>query len=137
MKNTLRNLSSWLANLILAAALLLAAAIWLPGFFHMKAYVVESSSMEPAVQTGSIVYVSSYKDSESVSPGDIISFCAGDVMVTHRVVSVDQENGAVFTKGDANQAPDPYPVPLDSVEGKVRFHIPVIGYLLHHSHRSQ
>ena len=93
--------------------------------------------MEPAIKTGSIIYIGPYKDSESVSPGDIISFRIGDVTVTHRVVSVDPENGTVSTKGDSNRVPDPEPVPLDSVEGKVRFHIPVIGYLLRHSHRSQ
>ena len=115
----LKTLFHWFTNLFLAAALLLAAAVWLPSFFHMKAYVVASSSMEPAITAGSVVYV-----------GDIVSFQAGDAMVTHRIVSVDREHGMAVTKGDANQVCDSAPLSLDAVEGKVRFHIPGIGYLL-------
>lgn len=130
MKITVQHLFRWLVNLILAAALLLAAAVWLPGVFHMKAYVVKSSSMEPAIKAGSVIYVKPYGEDEPIRQGDIVSFSTGDVMVTHRIVYVDQEEGAVTTKGDANQVHDPAPVPLDAILGKVRFHIPEIGYLL-------
>ena len=51
-------------------------------------------------------------------------------MVTHRIVSVDREHGMAVTKGDANQVCDSVPLSLDAIEGKVRFHIPSIGYLL-------
>ncbi|MCI8838585.1 MAG: signal peptidase I [Hungatella sp.] len=130
MKKVLQYLFRWSVNLILAAALLLAAAIWLPGLFHMKAYVVKSSSMEPAIMPGSVIYVSQYREGESVSPGDIVSFRTGDAKVTHRVVAVNSEYGTVTTKGDANQVCDSQPVTFDAIEGKVRFHIPAIGYLL-------
>lgn len=120
----------WSINLALAAALLLAAAVCLPGLFHMKAYVVKSSSMEPAIKAGSVIYVSQYREEETISPGDIVSFQTGDAKVTHRVVAVDTEQGSVITKGDANKTRDSQPVTFDAIEGKVRFHIPVIGYLL-------
>ena len=126
----LKTLFHWFTNLFLAAALLLAAAVWLPPFFHMKAYVVASSSMEPAITAGSVVYVSQYREDESISTGDIVSFQAGAAMVTHRIVSVDREHGMAVTKGDANQVCDSVPLSLDAIEGKVRFHIPSIGYLL-------
>ena len=126
----LKTLFHWFTNLFLAAALLLAAAVWLPPFFHMKAYVVASSSMEPAITAGSVVYVSQYQEDESISTGDIVSFQAGDAMVTHRIVSVDREHGMAVTKGDANQVCDSAPLSLDAIEGKVRFHFPGIGYLL-------
>ena len=51
-------------------------------------------------------------------------------MVTHRIVSVDREEKLVTTKGDANQVCDASPVSWENIEGKVRFHIPGIGYLL-------
>ena len=120
----------WLINLFLAAALVLAAAAWLPKAFHMEAYVVKSSSMEPAIKAGSVIYVSQYREDETISPGDIVSFQTGDAKVTHRVVAVDTEQGSVITKGDANKTRDSQPVTFDAIEGKVRFHIPVIGYLL-------
>ncbi len=126
MKKAMQYLIRWSINLALAAALLLAAAVWLPGLFHMKAYVVKSSSMEPAIKAGSVIYVSQYREEETISPGDIVSFQTGDAKVTHRVV----EQGSVITKGDANKTRDSQPVTFDAIEGKVRFHIPVIGYLL-------
>lgn len=132
MKTALKNLRRWTANLVLAAALLLAAAVWLPGVFHMKAYVVKSSSMEPAIRAGSVIYVSQYKEQEQILPGDIVSFQAGEVMVTHRIVSVNEKESLATTKGDANQVCDPEPVPVEKIQGKVRFHIPGIGYLLLH-----
>jgi signal peptidase I len=130
MKKAMQYLIRWSINLALAAALLLAAAVWLPGLFHMKAYVVKSSSMEPAIKAGSVIYVSQYREGETISPGDIVSFQTGDAKVTHRVVAVDTEQGSVITKGDANKTRDSQPVTFDAIEGKVRFHIPVIGYLL-------
>lgn len=130
MKKAMNHLFRWLVNLTLAAALLLAAAVWLPGAFHMKAYVVKSSSMEPAIPAGSVIYVRPYEEDEPVRQGDIISFSTGDVMVTHRILYVNQENSTATTKGDANQVHDPAPVPFDAILGKVRFHIPGIGYLL-------
>lgn len=130
MKKAMQYLIRWSINLALAAALLLAAAVWLPGLFHMKAYVVKSSSMEPAIKAGSVIYVSQYREEETISPGDIVSFQTGDAKVTHRVVAVDTKQGSVITKGDANKTRDSQPVTFDAIEGKVRFHIPVIGYLL-------
>lgn len=126
----LKDMYRWFINLILIGALLLAAAVWLPRAFHMKAYVVKSSSMEPTIKAGSVIYVKPYDDDESVSEGDIVSFHTGDVMVTHRIMSVNLENGTAVTKGDANEVCDSAPLPLSAIEGRVRFHIPGIGYLL-------
>ncbi len=130
MKKAIQYLFRWFINFILAAAVLLAAAVWLPGLFHMKAYVVKSSSMEPAIMAGSVIYISQYGEEESISPGDIVSFQAGDAKVTHRIVAVDSERGSVTTKGDANQVCDSAPTSFDAIEGKVRFCIPAIGYFL-------
>ena len=130
MKKAFQYLIRWSINLVFGAALLLAAAIWLPGLFHMKAYVVKSSSMEATIMPGSVIYVSPYREEETVSPGDIVSFQTGDAKVTHRVAAVDLEHGIVTTKGDANQVRDSQPITFDAIEGKVRFHIPAIGYLL-------
>lgn len=132
MKTAIKNLLQWSANLALATAVILAAAVWLPALFHMKAYVVRSSSMEPAITAGSVIYVSQYKEHEQILPGDIVSFQAGEVMVTHRIVSVDEKSELAVTKGDANQVCDSTPIDLKMIQGKVRFHIPGIGYLFFH-----
>lgn len=120
----------WGANLVLAAAVLAAMAVWLPGAFHMKAYVVTSSSMEPTIRPGSVIYVAPYRDLEEIRVGDIVSFETGGVLVTHRIVALDQEKNQAVTKGDGNRAADAAPLPLERILGKVRFQIPGIGYLL-------
>ena len=130
MKQSMQSLSCWLTNLLLATAVFLAAAAWLPGFLHMKACVVESSSMEPVIKAGSVIYVSQYGQDEQICPGDIVSFPAGGAMVTHRIVSVNQEEKTAVTKGDANKVCDPETLPLSAIEGKVEFHLPLVGYLL-------
>ncbi|MCI9595047.1 MAG: signal peptidase I [Lachnospiraceae bacterium] len=130
MKSGLPDVSRWLVNVFFAAAVLLAVVVWLPEAFCMKAYVVKSSSMEPTIKAGSVIYVRAYQEDEQVSPGDIISFTTGEVMVTHRVVSVNQEEKTAVTKGDANQVCDPKSLPLDAIQGKVEFHLPLLGYLL-------
>ena len=72
----------------------------------------------------------SYREDEPVCPGDIVSFPAGGAMVTHRIVSVNQEEKTAVTKGDANKVCDPETLPLSAIEGKVEFHLPLVGYLL-------
>ena len=69
----------------------------------MNPYVVISGSMEPALPVGSVCIV----DCQQRSPdeGDIISYKAGEGIVTHRVIDVT-EDGYV-TKGDANDTKDP------------------------------
>ena len=69
----------------------------------MDPYVVVSGSMEPALPVGSVCIV----DCQQRSPdkGDIISYKAGEGIVTHRVIEVT-EDGYV-TKGDANDTKDP------------------------------
>ena len=130
MKKALPSLGRWLVNLFLVLALLLAAAVWLPEAFHMRAYVVKSSSMEPAIRVGSIIYLRPYREDEPVCPGDIVSFPAGGAMVTHRIVSVNQEEKTAVSYGYANKLCDPDTVPLSAIEGKVEFHLPLVGYLL-------
>ncbi|MEF8819731.1 MAG: signal peptidase I [Haloferacaceae archaeon] len=105
-----------------------------------ESYVVLSGSMEPALQTGGVIYV--YERSpEKIEEGDIITFNvegARTDVTTHRVVDTVQRDGTrmFVTKGDANEDRDPVPVPPDAVIGVVpeQFgilaHVPFVGHLL-------
>jgi len=94
-------------------------------------FVVQSGSMEPAIKTGSVVFVSQAKDYKE---GDMIAYTATTFrdVVTHRIISVmNDERGQKFsTKGDANNSPDPTPVTKDKILGKVSWPIPYVGYLV-------
>ena len=50
--------------------------------------------------------------------GDVIAFRSGSILITHRIISVDQENRYFITQGDANESPDA-PVSFDRVTGKI------------------
>ena len=111
------------------------AAAGLPVFFSMvfltafclgfHPYIVLSGSMEPAIPTGSIVFIDTHDQTPDVS--DVITYQNGGQNVTHRVVQV-LENGTSVTKGDANDMPDPSPVSPGQIIGIVKGYIPWLGY---------
>lgn len=61
--------------------------------------------------------------------GDIITFHNGDTVVTHRVVK--KEKDIFITKGDANKTEDPVPAEASQIIGRVVFHLPYLGYVIH------
>ena len=92
---------------------------------------VRSGSMAPEMGIGDLV-ITGPAGANDIKPGDIISYRApsGEMLICHRVVSVDQGAGHVQTKGDANEYPDLDAVPFTSIVGKVVFHIPLLGYIV-------
>jgi len=102
-------------------------------FFGWRTEIVLSGSMEPAIQTGSVV-VARPIAAEDVREGDIIMFAsiAGHSLTTHRVVSIEPKNdGLSFTtKGDANKGADINSVVPGQIVGIIVFSVPYIGYLI-------
>jgi signal peptidase len=105
-----------------------------------QSYVVMSGSMSPAIGTGDVIFVYD-TEPEAIEEGDIITFDQDDreqSVTTHRVVDVTTEDGsrAFVTQGDANEEPDPVPVPAENVIGVVpqpyghALSIPYMGRLL-------
>ena len=78
--------------------------------------------MEPAIPTGSLVYVK-YIQPEEIQTEDVIAFYGTDAdgsIVTHRVVSNSAAMGNFITKGDANSDNDMNPIPYANYIGKVQ-----------------
>ncbi|GCF14648.1 hypothetical protein Harman_25830 [Haloarcula mannanilytica] len=100
-----------------------------------ESYVVLSSSMSPAIEAGSVVFVNSVPPAE-ISEGDVITYDRSPggttSRVTHRVVNVIKEDGQrqFRTKGDANEDPDPELVSATAVVGVVTFSVPYIGHVI-------
>lgn len=100
-----------------------------PRFFGYQIYSVVSGSMEPAIPTGSLVYIREGEPGE-VAQGDVIAFYGASdeaSIITHRVVENRVVMGDFITKGDANQAPDMNPAPYARFIGKVERSIPKAG----------
>jgi signal peptidase I len=97
-------------------------------FAGYQSYVVVSSSMEPTIWVGDIIFV---KPSDQYTVEDIITFSPdGDRnRITHRIIASDSPAGPFETQGDNNQSPDPDLVALETIVGKYHFHIPMIGVL--------
>ena len=96
-----------------------------PSFAGYSPLIVLSPSMWPNIQEGDLIIVKS-ADPKDVKAGDVISFFDPDSrdngVLTHRVVEVVNENGELSfrTKGDANNADDPTPVPAGNLIGIYR-----------------
>lgn len=89
-----------------------------PGFFGYKPFIVLTGSMKNEINAGDLVLTKEV-DSETLKVGDIISFKEDEIVVTHRIVEIINENGedVFITKGDNNEANDPGYVKPENVEG--------------------
>jgi signal peptidase I len=125
-------------------------------------FAVTSGSMEPTIQTGSLLYAGKYHE-DDLKKDDIITYFSYDIetnepsIVTHRIMEVidektvekfaDPETGEdkertlrkheFVTQGDANNAPDARTIPVGNVIGLYKFHLPQIGFITAYSQTSQ
>lgn len=113
---------TWSITIIMALAILFIAFVKLVPGFGM--YIVRSDSMKPGISAGDVIFTG---PASQVKPGDIITFKKDTMIVTHRVVSV--ENGLISTKGDANEEADPGKIAITAVQGSYMFKVPGIGYI--------
>lgn len=110
-----------------------------PQVFGYQIKNVLSGSMEPEIQTGSIIAVKPLEDAEksTLSKGDIITYQReNDSLVTHRIVDVQKVGTSITyqTKGDNNNAPDAEPILAQNVVGTYTdFTIPYAGYLMNYA----
>ncbi|GAB3056824.1 signal peptidase I SipW [Virgibacillus ainsalahensis] len=107
-----------------------------PELFGYQLKTVLSGSMEPGIQTGSIIAVQSVDGDERAGfqAGDVITFMEEeDKLVTHRITEVNTtESGVLYTtKGDNNNAVDSNPVLAENVVAVYSdFTVPYAGYIV-------
>ena len=122
---------------LLVVALLLAALMVLPPLFGYQRYVITGASMTGSIDKGSVLFSKKVPESQ-LKVGDVITYqppkgFGPRELVTHRIVSIkrSQSGAPVFqTKGDANQAADPWTFTPDQREqARAAVHIPYVGYV--------
>lgn len=100
---------------------------------QLRMLSIESSSMEPNVKKGSMVFV---RPQANYAIDSIITFTnrlspndPQEYTITHRLVNVIENDAGTFyeTKGDANDIVDQVPVSKDKVIGEVVFSLPFLG----------
>jgi signal peptidase len=110
--------------------IIFAVFIYVAPHIGWSVNAVISGSMEPALETGSLI-VTRPAEPEDIRVGDIILYrpvFGNGNMITHRVVGIEVNSPIKFvTQGDANLTPDSYKIPGENLVGKVFLHIPLIG----------
>jgi len=133
-----RRLGSALATALCAVCLGLAGLMLLPGFFGYQRYVITSGSMTGTYDRGSVVFDEVVPVTD-LQVGDVITYTpptgsGPSGRITHRIVWIGSDQlgrPALRTKGDANDAADPWTFTLDGAEqARVSFHVPYVGYVL-------
>jgi len=116
----------WLITTIVAVVIIWFAV----GLFPFHPALVASGSMQPAMDVGDVVIIAKVP-ADVIEEGDIIQFRRPEkVTVMHRVVEIQEVEGAksFITKGDANSEPDKDPVIPANVVGKAVFTIRKVGW---------
>lgn len=123
IKRVMNSISTFLTVLLIMGILLML----IMQLMGIRPYIVMSGSMEPAIHTGSICFVDTKKEYNSIKSDDIIAFKAGrNTLVTHRVITVT--DSGLVTKGDANDVSDGLSTTEDNFIGKTLFSVPYAGY---------
>jgi signal peptidase I len=126
------------STLLVAAGLIFGAVLVLPAALGWQRYVIVSGSMTGTYDRGSLV-LDEVVPVESLKVGDVITYrppagSGPEGLVTHRIATItaDKLGHKVFrTKGDANEAADPWTFSLPRREqARVRAGIPYAGFVL-------
>jgi signal peptidase len=117
---------------MIAILLMIFAGLSFAG--NVKARIVLTGSMAPAISTGDVILTVPISRKEP-KIDDVIAYQAkrfnGEnvAVFSHRIIGGDIENGFIV-KGDANKSPDPQKPKAEDILGVVFFVIPFIGNLL-------
>ncbi|MGP4064534.1 signal peptidase I SipW [Oceanobacillus sp. M65] len=142
---SLKQVKKWVSHIttyVLFAALIVMAVVVVsskasggePEIAGYQLKTVLSGSMEPGIQTGSLIAVMPDGDMKRFKDGDVITFMdEEEKLITHRITEVMASGEQVMyrTKGDNNNVEDLQPVLSENVVAEYTgFTIPYLGYLV-------
>ena len=93
-----------------------------PSYFGYTLFEVASGSMEPTLYIDDVILVKITQD--NLKKGDIIAFQGDDVVITHRIILINDDT--ITVKGDSNNTIDK-PIDRSQVIGKVVKILPKFG----------
>ncbi|SDM38004.1 Signal peptidase I Serine peptidase. MEROPS family S26B [Psychrobacillus sp. OK028] len=144
-KSKKENIKKWVNNIVTGILMILLISVATivviskasggePEFFGYQLKTVLSGSMEPGIQTGSIIAVKKAEVKTGFKKDDVITFLAEeDILITHRITEVVRTDSGVLyrTKGDNNNAEDMNPVLSENVVAEYTgFTLPYAGYFI-------
>lgn len=98
-----------------------------PNVFGYQLYQVETGSMIPTLDVGSIIISKEPKSPESLEVGDIVTFDSGETIITHRIIEIIKEDNEIKyrTKGDNPvNTPDLELLEPENIKGKFVVKVP-------------
>ncbi len=117
---------------LIPGAIVITILVYLTsGYFHYHAIVVGSGSMVPSINKGDVVVIEKVEsDYDDIEIGQVIAYRYEGRIIIHRLVKKVKAKDEYFfyTKGDANNDIDNYPIKSDMIIGTVNVRIPYIGY---------
>lgn len=99
--------------------------------FFFKFKYIETGSMKPTLQIGSIVMVNPHNEAKI---GDIAMYKESNYYVVHRIIDTNEKGEYIF-QGDNVGSPDTRPIKKEQIIGPVSYHFnfiaPVIRKIYH------
>ena len=128
---TSRNKKSFNIILIIIALPILILIALTTNWFSYGAVTIGSGSMAPEIRRGDVIIVERLEgeDFNTLEEGEILIFRHEEIIIVHRIVRIIEVNGNryFYTKGDANEAEDGWPITEDNIIGRASLRIPLIG----------
>lgn len=122
-----------LATLFVVATLLAAIGIVLV-LMGYRPFVIDSESMEPLYKKGSLCWIDTTAELDSLAKGDVIAYRSpADSLVLHRIVggrSSSEDEIMVEMQGDANNTVQEMTLSRINFIGREAFTIPGLGNLV-------
>lgn len=91
---------------------------------------VLSDSMSPKFKKYDLIIGKIITPAENLKINDVVTYKYGKMLVTHRIVEIDNDRGLFKTKGDANELVDEGWLSLDQVVSLYKFSIPKLGFII-------
>jgi signal peptidase I len=137
MGTTIRRAGRLASGATLAIAAVFALAVLVPSLWGWQRYAIVSGSMTGTYDRGTLVLDEVVPSSE-LRVGDVITYrppagAGPDHLITHRIAWIGRDGSgqtSYRTKGDANQAADPWTFRLGATQARVKAGIPHAGTVL-------
>ncbi|HSX36730.1 MAG TPA: signal peptidase I [Patescibacteria group bacterium] len=104
-------------------------------FHHLRVLAVQTGSMAPTFKPGDAVLVQKAHPA-SLAAGQVVSYISPadpTLLVSHRIVAINQQTGMLTTRGDHAARPDISFSP-SLVVGRVSAVVPKFGYIINALH---
>lgn len=115
--------------LIIPIIVIVVSVYFTSGYFKYYAVAIATGSMHPTIKKGDVVVIEKLDKYDRLKEGQVLAFKYSDVLIVHRIIRIVEKNGTYYfyTKGDANNGEDGYPVTEDMIMGKIDLKIPFLG----------